>query len=43
MLDDAFKLAVDPLFFSSASTAKFSVEGHPDGKNIWLLLNTDTK
>lgn len=37
MLDDAFKLTIDQLFFGSVSTANFEVEGY--GKeNMWVNL-----
>lgn len=37
MLDDAFKLTIDQLFFGSVSAANFEVEGY--GKeNMWVNL-----
>jgi hypothetical protein len=37
MLDDAFKLTIDCLFFGSISTANFEIEGY--GKeNMWVNL-----
>lgn len=37
MLDDAFKLTIDHLFYGSVSTANFEVEGY--GKqNMWVSL-----
>ncbi len=41
MLDDAFRLVLDPLFYGSISTAKFKVEGYLDGINMWKNLNID--
>jgi hypothetical protein len=41
MLDDAFRLTVDPLFYGSVSSAKFPVEGYPDRESMWLNLDID--
>jgi hypothetical protein len=41
MLDDAFRLTVDPLFFGSISSAKFKVDGYADHENMWLNLEVD--
>jgi hypothetical protein len=41
MLDDAFRLTVDPLFYGSVSNAKFSVEGYSDKESMWLNLDID--
>ena len=41
MLDDAFKMTVDPLFYGSVSNAKFKVDGYPDNESMWLNLNID--
>lgn len=43
MLDDAFKLTVDPLFYGSASSGKFKVDGYPDNQSMWQNLNIDQK
>ena len=43
MLDDAFKLTLDPLFYGSASNAKLKVDDYPDNQNMWLNLNIDPK
>lgn len=40
MLDDAFRLTIDMLFFGSVSNGKFPVEGYGDRDNMWHLLNT---
>lgn len=39
LLDDAFKLTLDPLFYGSVSSGKFKVEGYPDNVNMWQNLN----
>lgn len=39
MLDDAFKLTLDPLFYGSVSTSSFKVNGYPDNSSMWLNLN----
>ncbi len=41
MVDDAFKLTLDPLFYGSVSTAKFKVDGYPDNESMWLNLNIE--
>lgn len=41
MLDDAFRLTVDPLFYGSVSNGKFPVDGYADKENMWLNLNID--
>lgn len=41
MLDDAFRLTLDPLFYGSASNAKFKVDGYADSESMWLNLNID--
>jgi len=43
MLDDAFKLTVDPLFYGSVSNGKFKVDDYADNQNMWLNLNIDQK
>lgn len=42
MLNDAFKLTLDQLFWGSVSSAKFPVEGYKDEENMWLRLNVDS-
>jgi hypothetical protein len=39
MLDDAFKITLDPLFYGSVSSANFKVNGYPDNINMWLKIN----
>jgi hypothetical protein len=40
MLDDAFKLTIDQLFFGSVSTASLDVDGY--GKeNMWVSLSVN--
>ena len=39
MIDDAFRLTVDPLFYGSVSSGKFKVEGYSDAQNLWTSLN----
>jgi hypothetical protein len=41
MLDDAFKITLDPLFYGSVSSAKFKVDGYPDSESMWLNLNIE--
>lgn len=41
MLDDAFRITVDPLFYGSASSARFKVDGYADGESMWLSLGID--
>lgn len=41
MLDDAFRLTVDPLFYGSASNTRYKVDGYPDNESMWLNLNID--
>ena len=43
VLDDAFKLTLDPLFYGSVPNAKFKVEGYTDNYNMWINLNVDSK
>ena len=43
VLDDAFKLTLDPLFYGSVTSGKFRVEGYPDNANMWVNLNLDLK
>ena len=43
MIDDAFRLTLDPLFYGSFSTGKFAVEGYGDAEGLWLNLNIDGK
>jgi hypothetical protein len=43
MLDDAFRLAVDPLFYGSVSSGKFHVDGYPDSQSMWINLDIDQK
>jgi hypothetical protein len=43
MLDDAFRLTLDPLYYGSVSSGKFPVEGYADNDNMWLNLNVDYK
>jgi hypothetical protein len=38
MLNDAFKLTLDQLFWGSVSSGKFPVEGYRDDENMWLKL-----
>lgn len=41
MLDDAFRMTLDPLFYGSVSNTRFKVNGYPDTQNMWLNLNID--
>lgn len=41
MLNDAFKLTLDMLFFGSISNGRFPVEGYKDEENMWLKLNVE--
>lgn len=41
MLDDAFRLTLDPLFYGSASSVRFKVDGYPDAESMWLNLHID--
>ena len=41
MLDDAFRLTLDPLFYGSAPKSRFKVDGYPDADSMWLNLNID--
>lgn len=43
MLDDAFKLTLDPLFYGSVSSAKYKVDGYADNQSMWTNLNIDQK
>jgi len=43
MLDDAFKLTIDPLFYGSVSSAKYKVDGYQDNQSMWKNLNIDQK
>ena len=43
MIDDAFRLTLDPLFYGSVSNANFKVSGYPDNANMWLNLNIEDK
>jgi hypothetical protein len=42
MLNDAFKLTIDQLFWGSVSNGKFPVEGYTDLENIWKKLDIKT-
>ena len=41
MLNDAFKLTLDQLFWGSVSNGKFSVPGYKDDENMFLKLDVD--
>ena len=41
MLDDAFKLTIDNLFFGSSSTGNFPVENY-SSDNMWVCLPVST-
>ena len=41
MLDDAFRITIDPLFYGSGSSARFKVDGYADGESMWLNLGID--
>jgi len=41
MLDDAFRLTLDPLFYGSVSKTRFKVDGYPDAESMWHNLNID--
>ncbi len=43
MLDDAFKLTLDPLYYGSISTGKFKVDNYPDNQSMWHNLNIHEK
>ena len=40
MLNDAFKLTIDLLFYGSVSTGEFPVEGYGEG-NMWINLGIE--
>lgn len=42
MLDDAFKLTIDHLFYGSYSSGDYPVEGYGKG-NMWVNLNLEEK
>ena len=35
MLDDAFKLTLDTIFWGSTYTKKYPIPGYPDNENLW--------
>ncbi len=37
MVDDAFKITLDPLFYESVFSTKFKVDGYPDSESMWWL------
>lgn len=43
MLNDAFKLTIDQLFWGSVSNGKFPVKGYNDQENMWLNLEVAEK
>lgn len=43
MLDDAFRLTLDSLFYGSVSNGKFGVEGYSNGENMWHNLQIGEK
>jgi hypothetical protein len=43
MIDDAFRLTLDPLFYGSVSSGKFKVDGYSDNESMWLNLGIDEK
>lgn len=42
MLDDAFKLSIDNLFYGSHSSGDYPVDGYGKG-NMWINLKLDDK
>ena len=42
MLDDAFKLTIDNLFYGSHSSGDYPVDGYGKG-NMWINLKIDDK
>jgi tubulin--tyrosine ligase len=41
MMNDAFKLTLDQLFWGSVSNGKFPVPGYKDDENMFLKLDVD--
>ncbi len=41
MLNDAFRLTIDQLFWGSVSNGKFPVPGYKDDESMWKKLNVE--
>ena len=42
MLDDAFKLTIDVIFFGSRGSKKYPVYGYADNENMWKSISIPT-